>query len=67
MRSNKSLFRGVSPALLGVAVVIGIAARVSTTTALHGLLFGAIAFAFCSAIWGDAAWDTLVKILSQED
>ena len=52
---------GIIGALLGLQFVL------SPTSATVGFLAGALVFGFCSARWGDTAWEALSGLFDKED
>jgi len=62
-RKRRNVF-AVCGALVGgiVGAVFTLQVDLSIDSAAMGFLVGAVVFGFCSARWGDAAWDTLSRM-----
>jgi len=60
-RNIFAVFGAIVGGVLGAA--IGFWIEMSSTSVAVGLLVGAVLFSFCSARWGDDAWDALSHVL----
>jgi hypothetical protein len=56
-----AVFGGIFGAFLGAMIALWIEASLPSV-AIGGAI-GAVGFAFCSIRWGDAAWETLSRVL----